>query len=212
MKPIRLTYALLVVLLLTGPVFCQDDPLLRDYRNPPGEFKQQVVELARQGVELYLKQGVHMSPAADVHPLLRRSMGAFVTITLDGKVRGCMGSLHPVEQDVAGEIIRSAIMAATVDPWNKPVTPAELPRLKYTVTFAGTLQRVESEMEINTGREGIFVRRGSRGALLLPGEALTSQWALFRCRQKAGIPQDMPVDIFKFQTATFSDRYRSYSN
>ena len=197
-------FAFAFVILLTAPALAYDDPLIDSYRSPSPAFHKQVISLARNAVKSYVSRGHHPAAPQGLDPLLQKPSGVFVTITKNGVVRGCMGTLHPGQDSAADEVIRSAIMAASVDPWNKPVTPAELPELRYTVTFSGVLQRVESEDQINTAREGIFVRRGQRGALLLPGEALTSQWALYRCKHKAGIPQDAPVEIYRFQTASFS--------
>jgi len=73
-----------------------------------------LVSLARQAVEEYLVRGQVIRPPATAR--LARA-ACFVCIkTLDGKLRGCMGTVEPSQPSLAEEVIANAINAATRDP------------------------------------------------------------------------------------------------
>ena len=131
-----------------------------------------------------------------------RPAGVFVTIVKDGVVRGCMGTVEPHEDSCAEEISRSAVMAATIDPWHEPVSKDELEGLDYIISVIGEIRKINSPSELNPHKLGLLIRDGQKSALLLPGEAKTPEWQIFKCKQKAGIPQYKKVEMFVFETVT----------
>lgn len=200
-SPLCFLLALLFVAAAASPCRCEDRRLMELRTGKTPRLEQDAVEIARNAVAGRLS-GAPLPAHKKQNPLLARPFGVFVTITRNGKVRGCMGTVEPHEPDAAGEISRSAVMAATIDPWHRPIARWELPHLRYIISIVGSIRQVQSEAQVDPVKYGVLVRRGERSALLLPGEALTAHWALFRCRQKAGIPQDEKVDIFIFETVT----------
>ena len=55
----------------------------------------------------------------------------FVSLkTLNGELRGCIGTIEPARDTLAQEIIANAISAATNDPRFEPVRPKELSNLR----------------------------------------------------------------------------------
>jgi AmmeMemoRadiSam system protein A len=166
-------------------------------------LEKEICELARKAVITYLKEDTVIKPPTNIQDILRTPAPVFVTIVENGKVRGCMGTVQPSTKNAASEIIRSAVMAATIDPWNKPLEIHELDKLKFIISITGKMRRVESMGQLDPKRFGLLVRKGNRSALLLPGEALTTEWQLFQCKKKAGIPQNEPVEMFIFETVTF---------
>ncbi len=106
---------------------------------------------------------------------LRASGAAFVTITRDGGLRGCMGRLDP-EAPAWENVIAAAAMAAVRDPRFRPVAPSELPSLRLEVSILSPAVAIASAAEFAPGRHGIVVERGGRRALFLPQVAREQGW------------------------------------
>ena len=93
-----------------------------------------IPSLARRTVETFIATGAIIDPPAGVSDLLDARAGCFVSIkTLDGDLRGCIGTIDPEQDTLAEEIVANAIAAATRDPRFSPVHAGELSNLKYSV-------------------------------------------------------------------------------
>jgi uncharacterized protein (TIGR00296 family) len=91
-------------------------------------------ELARLAVEAFTREGTIIKPPGDPGGVLATRAGVFVTLrTSDRQLRGCIGTIEPVCNSVAEEVIYNAIGAATRDPRFAPVVTTELLDLKYGV-------------------------------------------------------------------------------
>jgi len=76
-----------------------------------------LVELARDTVELYIREGkVLQRPEGDLAPEMKERAGVFICLKIRGMLRGCIGTFEPQEPDAASEVIRNAVSAATSDP------------------------------------------------------------------------------------------------
>ncbi|HEY3347306.1 MAG TPA: AmmeMemoRadiSam system protein A, partial [Nitrospirota bacterium] len=75
-----------------------------------------VIQLARDAIEGYLKEGKHISPPEELTPDMREKAGVFVCLKKDGELRGCIGTFQPTTDSIAEEIIQNAVSAATDDP------------------------------------------------------------------------------------------------
>jgi AMMECR1 domain-containing protein len=131
---------------------------------------------------------------------LTRPAGAFVTLLVDGRTRGCMGSLEPHERTLAEQIATSAFAAATSDPYHLPVRASELPRLRYQI--AVVLDRpwaASGESELRPSYLGLCVRAGARVGVMLPGEARTARYQLQMARRKAGLKLGEPAALLLFR-------------
>lgn len=117
------------------------------------------------------------------------------------ELRGCIGTLKPVQKNLAQEIIHNAIDSATRDPRFPPVTKGELPHLRYSVDILLSLETVTETKDLDPKRYGLIVstQDGRQGLLLpdLPGvETVAQQIAI--CRQKAGILPAEPITLKRF--------------
>ena len=80
------------------------------------------VQLARKSVEYYILHHRKMEMPEDLpEELLTKRAGAFVSIHEHGKLRGCIGTIAPVRDCVAREIIDNAVSASTRDPRFDPI-------------------------------------------------------------------------------------------
>jgi AmmeMemoRadiSam system protein A len=124
---------------------------------------------------------------------LAERRGAFVTLTKQGQLRGCIGYIQPVKP-LAEAVQEIAIAAATKDRRFAPVTEAELAEIEIEISVLSRLTRIESVQEIEIGRDGLYIVKGWRSGLLLPQVATDNDWDqqefLENVCYKAGLPKD----------------------
>jgi AmmeMemoRadiSam system protein A len=138
-------------------------------------------------------------PEAAVNPEILQKPGAcFVTLTLDGELRGCIGSLEAHRS--LGEDLRSnALAAALRDPRFPPLTAAELPAIRIEVSVLGAPQALAFTSEadalarLRPGIDGVILTACSRRATFLPQvweQLPTPAEFMARLKQKAGLPSN----------------------
>ncbi|NLY70117.1 MAG: AmmeMemoRadiSam system protein A [Clostridiales bacterium] len=157
------------------------------------------VKLARMSLENYVKNRKYIGIPDDLpKELVENKAGVFVTIKKDGRLRGCIGTISPMEDCIANEIIRNAVSAGTGDPRFDPVTVDELPDLVYSVDVLGEPEEVKDESELDAVRYGVIVSKGFRRGLLLPNleGVKTPRQQIEIALQKAGIS---PKESFKLE-------------
>src|SRR4030042_4213909 len=94
-----------------------------------------LVQLAYQALKSYLTNGQIVVPPSDLEATwLSSRAGVFVSLhQTDGSLRGCIGTIEPVYENIATEVIYNAIAAATQDPRFPPVSLGELPETEISV-------------------------------------------------------------------------------
>ena len=161
------------------------------------------VRLARLSLETYVRTGRELQHLPDGLPaeLTDQAAGTFVSLKIDGRLRGCIGTISPVEQNAAWEIVRNAVSACSRDPRFPPVQTDELDRLEYSVDVLGKPEPVDSVQQLDPRRYGVIVCAGRRRGLLLPDldGVDTPQKQLEIAREKGGIRPGEPYSIERFQ-------------
>lgn len=170
------------------------------------ELGRQAIKLARWAVGCRLRGEDTSKLPFKVHPLLTRRAGVFVTLTINGNPRGCMGTIEPSQPSVAREIIAGALGAAFSDSRRKPLQPYELDRVAFHISIIGPLKPVSSISELAPDILGLLVRNGSQAGILLPGEAKTASWQIRECARKAGIPPGVHPRMFVFRTVVLEEK------
>ncbi len=182
----------------------------QDYRLTDRE-KEKLLEIARRSVEAAVTGEIYSGGLDGLAPL-SESRGAFVTLTIKGELRGCIGYTSPIQP--LRDIVRTAaVHAALHDTRFSPVCKEELPRLHYEVSVLSPVRLVKDPSVIRVGLHGLFVRRGGREGLLLPQVATERHWDretfLKQTCLKAGLPpdawQDPEADIFMFTALVFAE-------
>jgi pyruvate formate lyase activating enzyme len=121
---------------------------------------------------------------------------SFVTLTLDGKLRGCVGSLAPPASQVEG-IIHNAQAAAFEDARFDPLRREELPRLTVEVSLLSPLQPIactdEGDLlrQLQPGGDGLVLDLEGQRAVFLPQvwtELPEPRAFLAALKRKAGWP------------------------
>lgn len=138
------------------------------------EEKHTLLELARQALE----GGVcgKKSPPLDIKSLptnLQEQGASFVTLTIAGSLRGCVGALEPY-QPLAEDVCEHAVAAALQDFRFPPVQSEELPRIEIEVSrLTSPIPLVYTSPDdllskLRPGIDGVVLRNGSRRATFLP--------------------------------------------
>lgn len=122
--------------------------------------------------------------------LAEQKRAAFVTLTKNGALRGCIGSLA-AEQPLANAIPKLAVSSATEDPRFPRVSRAEVAGLRIEISVLSPPRDSAAE-DVEVGTHGLIIERGSRRGLLLPQVAtehhLDREQFLAATCQKAGLP------------------------
>lgn len=165
--------------------------------------------LARRAVEHFTTTGKIIDTPTDLPDFFSARAGCFVSIkTRDGELRGCIGTIDPVKDTLAEEIILNAISTATRDPRFSPVRADELPNLKYSVDVLSAPEPCTPD-DLNPKIYGVIVQdeSGARRGLLLPNlpgiDTIRKQVEM--ASRKAGIPHETPVKLFRFRADRYSE-------
>jgi AmmeMemoRadiSam system protein A len=142
---------------------------------------------------------------------MQRRAGTFVTIHLHGRLRGCIGTIEPTCDNLAEEVIRNAVAAATRDPRFPPVRQHEVAELSIKVDVLGQPELIGSLDELDPVRYGLIVQSASqpwkRGLLLpdLAGIDTVEKQVQWTREHKAGITDpNEPVEMYRFEVHRYS--------
>jgi AMMECR1 domain-containing protein len=138
-----------------------------------------------------------------VEPQFLQAAGVFVTLSKNGKTRACWGSVYPREANIARETVVATLGALSKDYRFKPVSAGELKELKIQVTVVQGLDAVSNVKMIDPYKEGVMVRSGGRGGVILPGEAVDAYYEFVLARLKAGIKPGEPCQIYKIRAQIY---------
>jgi AmmeMemoRadiSam system protein A/AmmeMemoRadiSam system protein B len=165
--------------------------------------------LARRAVETFVQTGKRIDAPDEPSALLSIRAPCFVSIkTLSGDLRGCIGTVEAVKDNLAQELIANAINAANRDPRFDPVAAEELAKLRYSVDVLGAPEPAMLE-DLDPKIYGVIVQDESerrRGLLLpdIPGVESASQQVKIAAR-KAGIPPGTPLKLARFRVNRFRE-------
>ncbi len=166
------------------------------------EHEDEYVKLARLSVETYIQSGRRAGkPSGLSSELLDKRAGVFVSLHIDGVLRGCIGTTQATTDCVASEILQNGVSACSQDPRFSPVTLEELPMLEYSVDVLGPAQEISSSGELDVKRYGVIVSKGNRRGLLLPDlEGVdTVEEQISIAKKKAGIREHEEVKLERFE-------------
>ncbi len=141
---------------------------------------------------------------AGVKDELNRPSACFVSLKIDGQLRGCIGTIEPMMQSLAEEIVENAVSASTRDPRFPPVREDELPRLSVSVDVLSAPQPAKEE-DLDPKKFGLIIEQGGRRGLLLPDLEGVDDVATQKriVAQKGGIDLAQPHQLYTFTV----DRY-----
>jgi len=158
-------------------------------------------KLARKTVESYVRGEGRPDVSEVPGELLDKKAGVFVCLKKDGELRGCIGTIQPVKDNIAEEIRDNAVSSATSDFRFPPVSPGELESLTYSVDVLEPAEDIGGIEELDPSIYGVIVRSGQKAGLLLPDlEGVDTPTEQVRiAMMKAGIGPGEPVRLQRFK-------------
>ena len=184
----------------------QDSPLIHFTK----EEKQGMIAAARSAI--YASLGLEYDgDDAPVGILKEKGYGVFVTLYLDGRLRGCIGrftspsTLHATIREMAQS-------AAFSDPRFPALSRKEAPKVAIEVSVLSPLKKIQSIDEFKLGRDGIYMIKGHNHGTFLPQVAEETGWNteefLGHCaRDKAGIGYFgwKDAELYTYQTVVVKE-------
>ncbi|MBI4794027.1 MAG: AmmeMemoRadiSam system protein B [Deltaproteobacteria bacterium] len=181
-----------------------------------------LLTLARQTIALKLGLPVDGEEQKKLEEQMRekefqQKRGTFVTLNKNGQLRGCIGSIAPVES-VASGIRRNAVNAAFDDPRFQPVQRTEFSDLEIEVSILTDPKPLaykdgkELLAKLRPGVDGVILRQGLASATFLPQVwdqlPRTEEFLGHLCR-KAGLSADAwqtgRLEVLTYQVQHFSE-------
>ena len=180
------------------------------------EEKAGMVSAARASI--YSALGMEYDGAdSPVGILKEKGYGVFVTLHLDGRLRGCVGRFTS-SSTLYSTIREMARSAAFSDPRFPALSGSEAVRVEIEVSVLSPLKKITSIDEFKLGRDGIYMIKGSRHGTFLPQVAEETGWSAEEffghcARDKAGIGYYgwKEADLYTYQTVVVkeSDAFKS---
>jgi AmmeMemoRadiSam system protein A len=177
------------------------------------EDKKELLTLARKSVESIVRRKKIHRPQEPASERLKENGAAFVTLHKEGRLRGCIGSMEPLEP-LYSTVVRMAAAAATQDSRFPPVRPDELNDIHIEISVNTPLRPVSGPEEIVLGKHGVVVSKGRRRGVFLPQVATETGWTKEEflsnlCSHKAGLAPDAykaDADLFVFTSVVFEEK------
>lgn len=197
-------------------------PDLDNSRNLSPQQGQLLVELARQILMERLGKRVSQSNIDSLNtalkdPCFQKSCGTFVTLKINGQLRGCIGNLSSNDSLLSG-VRRNTINAAFHDPRFAPLSASELDRIEIEISiltepkplnYRNTTDLLE---KLRPKVDGVTICLGHASATFLPQvwEQLPEpQDFLTHLCMKAGLAADAwknrKLDVSTYQVQYFEE-------
>ncbi len=160
--------------------------------------------------------------AALTDPCFNSSCGTFVTLTIDGKLRGCIGNLTSNESMVSG-VRRNAINAAFHDPRFSSLSLSELDRVSIEVSILSEprplyyREAADLLKKIRPHIDGVILRKDIASATFLPQvweQIQQPQDFLAQLCLKAGLASDAwqqsKLEVSTYQVQYFEEHSKNH--
>lgn len=126
------------------------------------------IRLARDSLNHYLIYGEYLkTPNYILEEMLDKKRGVFVSLKKEGNLRGCIGTIFPVTENIAEEIIRNAVEAGMRDPRFSPVSEKEIEDIDFSVDILTEPEKTTKD-DLDPKKYGVIVKSGNKLGLLLP--------------------------------------------
>jgi len=137
--------------------------------------QSELLKLARESIQevLQAEHTIDRKTLLETYPVLGEKMATFVTLTIDGELRGCIGSLI-AQRPLIDDIIHNAKAAAFQDPRFSPITTSEYLHTAIEVSILTTPEPVsyndinDLRTKIRPNIDGVILSLGSHQATFLP--------------------------------------------
>ncbi len=139
-----------------------------------GEDKERLMEIARESVRRAVTGEDPLDTSREA-PSLQLPGAVFVTLRLEGRLRGCIGSVV-AREPLAKAVASAAAAAALRDPRFAPVSARELTRIDCHISVLTPFRLLRDPSKVEVGRQGLMIELNARRGLLLPQVAVEQAW------------------------------------
>lgn len=175
--------------------------------------KKLLLNLSRQAIAAALEGNSLELKSSDYEGVLAEKRGAFVTLTIEGNLRGCIGYIQAVKP-LYETIAEMAVQAAFHDPRFRPLSGAEFEQIDVEISVLTPMKLVEDPENVVVGRDGLYIVKGHYSGLLLPQVPVEHHWDretfLDQTCLKAGLPpgtwKQADVKLYSFQADIFGGK------
>lgn len=167
---------------------------------------------AREAILSLFDESVVPKIDYNLYPDLASKKGAFVTLTKNNELRGCIGFIQS-EQPLFDTVCEAAKLAAVNDPRFPPVRYDEVSKLLIEISVLSEPEPITNYNQIVLGKHGLIVEEEGRRGLLLPQVATENNFTLEEfltaiCR-KAGLHPNLwrekMLNLFVFTADVFKE-------
>ena len=174
--------------------------------------KKVLLSAARQSIKSFFEDTELLSPDFDTNPNLKLPLGAFVTLRIEEKLRGCIGYIV-TQMTLFETICEAAKQAAFRDPRFLPLMFEEFNKINIEISVLSQPQKINGYDEIIIGEHGLILQNGLSHAVLLPQVAVSNNFSreefLAALCEKGGLKTDYwqnhKLNLKVFTAAIFSE-------
>jgi AmmeMemoRadiSam system protein B/AmmeMemoRadiSam system protein A len=174
--------------------------------------RNDLLGIARLTMEEYVSKGeAPILNTENFSETLKTPCGAFVTLNKDGLLRGCIGRFE-AKEPLYEVVQQMAIAASTRDHRFQKVSRDEFDDIEIEISVLTPMKKIASVEEIELGKHGIYIRKGSSSGTFLPQVATETGWTLEEflghcARDKAQIGWDgwKEADIYVYEALVFHE-------
>lgn len=173
--------------------------------------KAELIKKARHSIFNFVSTG-HRGQllVPETKGILLEKAGVFVSIYIDGKLRGCIGGF--AGEQTLNEMVQRLAASSACDRRFKPVQAEELDKMKLEISVLSPLKKIKSVDDIKLGKHGIYIKQGFSSGTFLPQVATKTGWNLEEflghcARDKAGIGWHgwKTAEIFTYEAVVFRE-------
>lgn len=179
------------------------------------EQRRTLLDIARRSIESGLASGqpLHVTPS-EYHRDLKVVRASFVTLQIEGRLRGCIGHLEAV-QPLVVDVAENAFAAAFRDPRFSPLSAQEWPDVDVHLSLLTLAQPIQFDDEpdlirqLRPREDGLIFQDGPNRGTFLPSvwESLPEpEDFLVQLKLKAGLAANHwsdRVEVYRYHTESF---------
>jgi hypothetical protein len=174
--------------------------------------KKKLFSIVRNTLEAKLYENKnYIVDETSIPESLKIPMGAFVTLKIEGSLRGCIGRFISSEP-LYNVVHESALSSAFEDPRFPPLSKEEYKKTNIEITVLGPLKKIKNINEIILGKHGIYIKKGNSAGTMLPQVAIENGWTVeeflgYTSKEKAGIGWDgwKDAEIYIYEGVVLDD-------
>jgi len=180
------------------------------------EYRSLLLKLAKQSIQNGLQTGKPLPVNVEDYPsALQQKCATFVTLEINGQLRGCIGTLE-AERPLVLDVVKNAFSAAFNDPRFPSLKEFEFEKLHYHISVLHPAEPMQFDSEsdlvgqIRPGIDGLILEDGYHRGTFLPSvwESLPDPHDFWiHLKHKAGLPPNYWSDtlhVSRYTTESFS--------